>query len=99
MLFDDSSSGPGLRRDVLLVWLALPLDGLRSLGESLHLKSVSRLEEGGQLFLWHVHLPGVHELQDRLQVAERHILQDNDGMFWRVFLDNKMSFQICINIF
>lgn len=66
--------------------LAFAFDSLWCFGQPLHLESVGRLEECGKLFLRHVHLSGVHELQDGLQVAERNVFQDDDRVFRRVFL-------------
>ena len=62
--------------------VSLPVD----VDESLDLELVGGAEEGGQLVLAHVHLAGVHELEDRLQVTERHVLEDDDGVLRRVLL-------------
>ena len=50
------------------------LDGLRGLGQPLHLEPLGGLEELWQLVLRHVHLAGVHELQDCGQVVEGDVL-------------------------
>ena len=62
-----TTSKCGLWLDYILDFLFI-FDGLRSLSESLDLQSFGRLEELGQLVLGHVHLAGVHELQDGGQV-------------------------------
>jgi len=64
----------------------LILDRLGCLCQSFHLESLSSLEELGELVLSHIHLPGIHELQDGCQVLERDILQNDDGVFgWILF--------------
>ena len=66
--------------------LSLLLDYWRHFGKALHLESFGRLEESGQLVLGYVHFTSVHEFEDRLQMSERHVFKDNDGMFRWVFL-------------
>lgn len=66
--------------------LALPLDIRRGLCEALHFQSIGGFQERRQLLLGYVHLAGVHKLQDRLQVAVRDVLQDDDRVLRGVFL-------------
>jgi len=64
----------------------LILDRLGCLCQSFHLESLGSLEELGELVLSHIHLSGIHELQDGSQVLERNILQNDDGVFcWILF--------------
>lgn len=76
---------------ILHIWhrgrrLALPFDIRGGLCEALHFQSIGGFQERGQLLLGYVHLAGVHKLQDRLQVAVRDVLQDDDRVLRGVFL-------------
>lgn len=60
--------------------------GRRRFGQPLDFQSVGGAQKRGQLLLRHVHLAGVHELENCLQMAVRDVLQDDDRMLGRVFL-------------
>ena len=66
-------------------------NGLRRLGQSLDLQPLCGLEEGRELILRHVHLPGVHELQDGREVLEGHVLEDDDGVLGGVLLEQGLE--------
>lgn len=66
--------------------LALSLDIRRGLREALHFQSIGGFQERRQLLLGHVHLAGIHELEDRLQMTVRDVLQDDDRVLRGVFL-------------
>ena len=74
----------------ILVFLFI-FDGLRGLGQTLDLQPLRRLEELRQLVLRHVHLAGVHELQDGGQVGEGDVLQDDDRVLGRVLLQQGLE--------
>ena len=57
-----------------------------SLSQAFHLELLGSLEELGELVLGHVHLPGVHELEDGREVVEGDIFQDDDWVFGWVLL-------------
>jgi len=59
---------------------------LSAFSQPLDLQLLSSLEKSRQLLLGHVHLPGIHELQNGCQVGERDVLQDDDGVLGRVLL-------------
>jgi hypothetical protein len=75
----------------------LLLDGLRRLGQSLHLEPLCRLKERGKLVLGHVNLPGVHELEDGGQMLEGDVLQDDDRVLRRVLLKQGLEAKYKIN--
>ena len=56
------------------------------LGIAFDLQLLSSLEEGRQLVLGDVDLPGVHELEDGSQVVEGNIFEDDDRVLGRVLL-------------
>jgi len=60
-------------------------------GDDPHLEPLGGLEELRQLILRHVHLAGVHELQDRRQVLEGHVLEDDDGVLGWVLLEQRLE--------
>lgn len=64
----------------------LLLHGRWRFGETLDLKAIGGAQERRQLLLRDVHLAGVHEFEDGLQVAVRDVLQDDDGMLGGVLL-------------
>ena len=43
------------------------------------------------MVLCHVHLAGIHELEDGCQVLERNVLQDDDGMLGGVLLQQRLE--------
>lgn len=53
---------------------------MREAGHAQHLR---RLQEGGQPALVHVHLAVVDELDERVQVRERHVLEDDHWVLAR----------------
>ena len=67
------------------------LDGLRCLGQPLDLEPLRRLEEGGQLVLGHVHLAGIHELEDRGEMLEGNVFEDDDGVLGGVLLQEGLE--------
>ena len=50
------------------------------LGQALDLEQLGGLEEGGEVGLGHVDLPHVDELEDGVQVHERDITEEEDGV-------------------
>ena len=59
---------------------------LSAFSQPLDLQLLSSLEEGWQLVLGDVDLPGVHELEDGSQVVEGNIFEDDDRVLGRVLL-------------
>ena len=57
--------------------------------QAFHFESLGCLEECGKLVLSHIHFAGVHKLENCLQMSKRYILQDDYGMFRRIFLYNE----------
>lgn len=81
-----NQSIPNSRNSLQLKPITYPLCILivREAGDAQHLGC---LEEGGEAPLVHVHLAVVDELHQRVQVRERHVLQDYHGVLaWRRLL-------------
>lgn len=49
-------------------------------GEPLHLQALGSFQKGGQLTVLEVHLAPIHKLNERAQLSETHVLQDDDRM-------------------
>ena len=75
----------------MFFWFLFIFDGLRSLGQSLHLQPLGRLEKCRQLVLSDVHLASVHELQDGGQVGEGDVFENDYGMLGRVLLQQGLE--------
>jgi len=71
--------------------LTQPFSHLVDIDEAFDLEFLGGLEELGQLVLADVHLAGVHELEDGLQVAVRHVLEDDDRVLGRVLLQQSLE--------
>ncbi len=70
---------------------SLLLNGLGRLGQALDFEPLGRLEEGGQLILGHVHLAGVHELENGREMLKGHVFEDNDGMLGRILFQEGLE--------